>query len=60
MGRDVLLEQKTNGVPKKLSAIRVQEKSPPIRAHYAILQTERKLAKPPVAHCRLASAVALR
>jgi glycine cleavage system T protein (aminomethyltransferase) len=36
MGRDLLLEQKTNGVPNKLSAIRVQEKSPPIRSHYAV------------------------
>jgi len=37
MGRDALLEQKTNGVPNKLSAICVQEKSPPIRSHYAVL-----------------------
>ena len=35
-GRDALLKQKTNGVPNKLSAIRVQEKSPPIRSHYVV------------------------
>jgi aminomethyltransferase len=45
MGRDVLLEQKTNGVPNKLSAIRVQEKSPPIRSHYAILAEGRSVAE---------------
>ncbi len=36
-GRDALLEQKANGVPSKLAAIRVQEKSPPIRSHYAVV-----------------------
>ena len=45
MGRDALLEQKTNGVPKKLSAIRVQEKSPPIRSHYAVLAGGRSVAE---------------
>ena len=45
MGRDVLLEQKTNGVPNKLSAIRVQEKSPPIRSHYAVLAGGRSVAE---------------
>jgi aminomethyltransferase len=36
-GRDALLQQKANGVPSKLSAIRVREKSPPIRSHYAVV-----------------------
>ena len=45
MGRDALLEQKANGVPKKLSAIRVQEKSPPIRSHYAVLAGGRSVAE---------------
>jgi aminomethyltransferase len=35
-GRDALIRQKDEGIPRKLAAIRVQEKSPPIRAHYAI------------------------
>ena len=44
-GRDVLLEQKEQGIKRKLSAIRVQEKSPPIRAHYAILQNGEKVGE---------------
>jgi aminomethyltransferase len=35
-GREALLRQKDEGIRRKLTAIRVQEKSPPIRAHYAI------------------------
>ena len=45
IGRDALLEQKTYGVPNKLSAIRVQEKSPPIRSHYAVLAGGRSVAE---------------
>jgi glycine cleavage system T protein (aminomethyltransferase) len=37
VGRDALLAQKAQGVPKRLAAIRVQEKSPPIRPHYPVL-----------------------
>jgi glycine cleavage system T protein (aminomethyltransferase) len=36
-GRDALLRQKEKGVPSKLAAIRVEEKSPPVRAHYPIV-----------------------
>jgi len=45
IGRDAVLEQEANGVPKKLAAIRVQEKSPPIRAHYAVLAGGQKVAE---------------
>jgi aminomethyltransferase len=37
VGRDALLEERAKGVQNKLAAIRVQEKSPPIRPHYAVL-----------------------
>jgi aminomethyltransferase len=36
-GRDALIRQKEEGIPMRLAAIRVQEKSPPIRAHYPIV-----------------------
>lgn len=45
VGREVLLEQKTKGVQSKLSAIRVQEKCPPIRPHYAVLAGGQKVAE---------------
>ncbi|RYD27610.1 MAG: glycine cleavage system aminomethyltransferase GcvT, partial [Verrucomicrobiaceae bacterium] len=36
VGRTVLTEQKANGLPSKLTGVRVTEKGPPIRAHYAV------------------------
>ena len=45
IGRDGLLEQKTNGVPTKLAAIRAQEKSPPIRSHYKVLAGGKHVAE---------------
>ena len=36
-GRDVLAAQKQAGLPSKLTAILLAEKSPPARAHYAVL-----------------------
>jgi aminomethyltransferase len=36
IGRHLLLEQKAEGVPYRLAAIRVREKSPPIRSHYPV------------------------
>jgi aminomethyltransferase len=45
VGREALLEQKATGLPNKLCAIRVQEKSPPIRSHYAIMSGGRKIAE---------------
>lgn len=36
-GRSALLEQKASGLPKRLSAIRVEDKSPPVRPHYPVL-----------------------
>jgi aminomethyltransferase len=45
LGRDALLEQKSRGLSCKLSAIRVQEKSPPIRSHYAIVSEGQKVAE---------------
>jgi glycine cleavage system T protein (aminomethyltransferase) len=44
-GRDALIRQKDEGIPRRLAAIRVQEKSPPIRAHYAILANGEKIAE---------------
>jgi aminomethyltransferase len=44
-GRDALIRQKEKGIAKKLAAIRVQEKSPPIRAHYAILANGEKMGE---------------
>jgi aminomethyltransferase len=44
-GRDVLLWQKEKGIARKLAAIRVQEKSPPIRAHYAIVVNGEKVGE---------------
>ena len=45
MGRDVLLDQKAKGVPYRLAAIRVREKSPPIRSHYPIFAGGEALAE---------------
>ncbi|HEY5706720.1 MAG TPA: glycine cleavage system aminomethyltransferase GcvT [Terrimicrobiaceae bacterium] len=45
IGRDALLQQKTSGVPRRLSAIRVQEKSPPIRSHYQVFAAGKKVAE---------------
>jgi aminomethyltransferase len=45
VGRDALLEQKATGLPNRLCAIRVQEKSPPIRSHYPIMSGGRRIAE---------------
>jgi aminomethyltransferase len=45
IGRDALLRQKEKGVPRKLAAIRVQEKSPPVRAHYPIVVNGEKVGE---------------
>lgn len=37
IGRDALLAQKESGLPSKLAALRMTEKSPPPRAHYPVL-----------------------
>ena len=37
VGRDALVAQKESGIPAKLAALRMTEKSPPPRAHYAVL-----------------------
>ena len=37
IGRDALLAQKESGVPARLVALRMTEKSPPPRAHYPVL-----------------------
>jgi aminomethyltransferase len=44
-GRDVLLQQREKGVPSKLAAIRVEEKSPPVRAHYPIVVNGEKVGE---------------
>jgi aminomethyltransferase len=45
VGRDPLVEQKERGIGRKLSAIRVEEKSPPIRPHYPILANGEKVGE---------------
>lgn len=45
VGRDVLLAQKENGLPVRLAALRVEEKSPPIRSHYPVLVNGEKIAE---------------
>jgi aminomethyltransferase len=45
LGRDVLLEQKAEGIPRRLSAIRVREKSPPIRSHYPVFANGETVAE---------------
>jgi aminomethyltransferase len=37
IGREALLAQKEHGLPAKLTAVRMTEKSPPPRAHYPVL-----------------------
>lgn len=37
IGRDVLVAQKSSGLPVRLVALRMTEKSPPPRAHYPVL-----------------------
>jgi len=37
IGRNALLAQKERGLPAKLAALRMTEKSPPPRAHYPVL-----------------------
>jgi aminomethyltransferase len=37
IGRDALLAQKSAGIPSRLAALRMTEKSPPPRAHYPVL-----------------------
>jgi aminomethyltransferase len=45
IGRDALLAQKAAGLPARLVAIRVEEKSPPIRPHYSVLADGEKVAE---------------
>lgn len=45
VGRDALLAQKKHGLPARLAALRVEEKSPPIRSHYPVLANGEKVAE---------------
>ncbi len=45
VGRDALVHQKESGIPKKLSAIVVDGKSPPMRSHYAVSVGEQIVAE---------------
>ncbi len=45
IGSDVLMEQKAEGVDRKLVAFTMTEKSPPPRPHYAILANGRKIGE---------------
>jgi aminomethyltransferase len=45
VGRERLLAQQASGLPRRLSAIRVLEKSPPIRAHYTVVAGGQNVAE---------------
>ena len=45
IGREALLAQKAVGLPLRLAAIKVEEKSPPIRPHYAVIANGEKVAE---------------
>jgi aminomethyltransferase len=45
IGRDALLDQKAKGIPCRLAAIRVLEKSPPIRSHYPVFANGETVAE---------------
>ena len=45
VGRDALLAQKEAGLSARLVAIKVEEKSPPIRPHYAVLANGEKVGE---------------
>ena len=45
VGRDALLKQKSAGLSSRLVAIRVEEKSPPIRSHYAVFSEGEKVGE---------------
>jgi aminomethyltransferase len=45
IGREALLAQKAAGLPLRLAAIKVEEKSPPIRPHYAVIANGEKVAE---------------
>jgi aminomethyltransferase len=45
VGREVLLKQKAAGLCRRLAAIRVEEKSPPIRPHYSVVVDGVKVAE---------------
>lgn len=45
VGRDALLAQKAAGLPFRLAAIKVEEKSPPIRPHYGVIAGGERVAE---------------
>lgn len=45
VGREALLAQKASGMPSRLAALRMTEKSPPPRAHYPVLSGGTKVAE---------------
>jgi aminomethyltransferase len=45
IGRDALLAQRERGVPAKLAALRMTEKSPPPRAHYPVLADGKRVGE---------------
>lgn len=45
LGRDALVAQKAAGLPAKLAALRMTEKSPPPRAHYPVLVDGRSVGE---------------
>ncbi|MEO6846194.1 MAG: glycine cleavage system aminomethyltransferase GcvT [Chthoniobacterales bacterium] len=45
IGKSVLDGQKQNGLTRRLSAIRVEEKSPPLRPHYPVLVDGRSVSE---------------
>lgn len=45
VGREALVAQKAAGLPARLVAIKVEEKSPPIRPHYAVVANGEKVGE---------------
>lgn len=44
-GRQALLRQKAGGLPARLAALRVEEKSPPIRPHYPVFAGNERISE---------------
>lgn len=44
-GRDALVSQKVNGLPSKLTGLRLTEKGPPLRAHYQVFSNGQSIGE---------------
>jgi aminomethyltransferase len=45
VGREALVAQRANGIPSRLAPIRMTDKGPPPRAHYAVLKNGEQVAE---------------